>query len=456
MNDNIILNTDSYKIGHHPLYPDTCIYMQSYLESRCEKSQKLVYFGLQYIMKRYFEGIVVTENDVYEAYEFANKHFGRNDVFNLEGWLYIARDLGGKLPIRIYSLPEGTITHANRPLVVVESTDPKVFWIVNYIESILSKLWYSISVATNSYEIKKVLDKYTKLTSTKELNLFGLHDFGDRGVSSSETAGIGAMSNLVNFMGSDTISGILYAQKYYNTTAMVGYNIPATEHSVMTSHLNGNSELKALKLLLKTYPDGLIACVSDSYDIVKFIKQDVASLKNEILNRNGTLVIRPDSGDPVYTSRIVFNLLADIFGAETNSKGYWVLNPKVRIIYGDGVNKQTIEAILDNFYSHDISIDNIIFGSGGALLQRFNRDTYKFAFKTCFMKHLVGNKIVESPIFKQPYEFDMKGNYSKSYKTSKSGDLLSKYKDLKLVFENGCLVNECTFEEVRSLASAEF
>lgn len=452
---NLILLTDSYKQSHSKIYADGTTYMQSYFESRSSEDQEIVFFGLQYFLKEYLEGVRITEADVDEAREFARAHFGRDDVFDYDGWMYIVRELGGKLPVRIFALPEGTVTTSRTPLIIVESTDEKVFWVVNYLETLLSQIWYPTTVSTYSRGIKKTISKYLKKTSVLEggdfdgvLN-FRLHDFGFRGVSSVETSGVGGMAHLVNFLGTDTISAILFSNKYYKS-GVNAYSIPASEHSTMTSHGGRDGEVRAMERMLDQYPEGLIACVSDSYDIMNAIQNIWGGvLKDKVMSRNGTLVVRPDSGNPVQTTLNVFNALWDAFGGTFNSKGYRVLDSHVRMIQGDGIDAEMVELILKNFQLNKISTENIAFGSGGGLLQKHNRDTFKFAFK-CNRVIIDGNDV---DVRKSPMEFDDRGDYVQSFKYSKGGNLLEQYDGFELVFEDGNILSETTFDEVRKRAS---
>ena len=454
--DNIIKMTDSYKPSHSKLYKKGTTYMQSYLESRVpeEYGEKVMLFGLQYFIKEYLTGRIVSYGDVVKARNFFESHFGRDDVFDEEGWKHIVKRYDGRLPVKIYAQPEGKPLDTRTPLIVVESTDPQVFWLVNYLETILAQVWYPSTIATNSYNAKKTIRYYMKETSELEGEDlegalgFKLHDFGYRGVSSVETAGLGGMAHLVNFLGTDNLRGLEFADHYYGED-MAGFSIPASEHSTMTAWGGREGEADAMENMLDTYPDGLIACVSDSYDIIHAIKNIWGDqLKEKVLNRDGTLVVRPDSGDPIVATLKVFEALWEAFGGDVNSKGYRVLNSKVRMIQGDGIDLDMLETILDNFKRHNISAENITFGSGGGLLQKFNRDTFKFAFKC--------NQVItngeEMDVRKFPKEFDSDGNYVESNKFSKGGDLKST-EGLELVFENGYLVKEQKFEDVRNNAT---
>lgn len=450
---NPLLLTDSYKPSHSKIYPVGMTYMQSYFESRSPETQKIVVFGTQYILSL-IEGVFVTPEQVDEANEIFKAHFGRDDVFDYDGWMYIAKDLGGKLPVNVWALPEGTVVSGRFPIMVVESTDKKVPWVVNYLETVLSQMWYPITVATYSHTIKQTIYDFLKRTSTyDDTNIRGMlgfkcHDFGYRGVSSVETAAIGAAAHLINFMGTDTLAGIHLAREYYNEP-MAGFSIPASEHSTMT--IGGrDGEVRAMEQMLDRYPVGLIACVSDSYDIINAIENIWGKqLRDKVMSRNGTLVIRPDSGDPVMTTHRVFESMWNTFGGTVNSKGFRVLDDHVRLIQGDGIDKDTIYDILRNFELNGIAAENIAFGSGGSLLQKHNRDTYKFAFKC----NQVIVDDVQVDVAKSPMEFTATGEYVKSFKYSKSGDLI-KGSDMQKVFSNGNIVRTWTFTEIRNRADS--
>jgi nicotinamide phosphoribosyltransferase len=261
------------------------------------------------------------------------------------------------------------------------------------------KVWYPTTVATLSREIKKIIKGFLERTGDPALLPFKLHDFGYRGVSSEETAAIGAAAHLLNFLGTDTVAGILMLREHYYAKGMPGASIPASEHSTMTAWGKGN-ELEAYRNMLSAYPEGPVACVSDSYNIYNACEKLWGELlKPDVVKRKGTLIIRPDSGDPINVLTRVFEILGEKFGYETNSKGYRVLPPCVRVIQGDGVNMFTIQNMLFHLAKfHGWSADNIAFGMGGALLQQLNRDTQKFAFK-CSAAQVNGEW---RPVFKDP------------------------------------------------------
>jgi nicotinamide phosphoribosyltransferase len=327
-------------------------------------------------------------------------------------------------------------------------------------------VWYPITVGTLSREIKKVLVSYLEKTTSynqdeiKGIVSFMLHDFGFRGVSSVESSAIGGSAHIVNFLGTDTVSAILMAQEFYNTENPLAFSIPASEHSTITSWTEP-FEVKAMENMLDSFPTGLVACVSDSFDIIRACRDYWGtSLRDKIINRDGRLVIRPDSGDPVQTLKQVFNILWDKFGGVINDKGFKVLDPHIRVIQGDGVNYESIIEILDMMVDEKFSTENIAFGMGGALLQKVDRDTQKFAFK-CSSITIDGKDI---DIRKNPIEIDEYGNRVSSFKKSKGGRLklingqtvehsIDEIGDEMIeVFKNGLMTKEYTFEEVRERA----
>lgn len=381
--DNFLLRTDSYKLTHWKQYPSNAEKVYSYLESRghdANGADETVFFGLQYYLHRYMSGSVFTRSDIESANEFAKQHFG-SDHFNYNGWMRLLEKHEGRLPLRIRAVPEGMVVPTGNVLMTIENTDPEFPWLTNYVESLLLKLWYPITVATRSREVKKIIKSYLELTGDPTLLPFKLHDFGYRGVSSEESASIGGSAHLTSFLGSDTLAGIELLQKYYNPSSFPGFSVPASEHSTMTSWGEAH-EVDAMKNMLEKYPTGLVSVVSDSYDIFNACANLWGTvLKDQVLKRDGVLVIRPDSGDPTPTIMKIFSILDEKFACPRNEKGYKVLDAHVRLIQGDGVNQSSIRRILDTMKWQSWSADNIAFGMGGGLLQQVDRDTQKFAFK---------------------------------------------------------------------------
>lgn len=375
---SIILNTDSYKVSMFKQYPAGTTGVYSYIESRGGRYDRTVMFGLQAFIKEYLLE-PITQADIDVADEILTAH---GEPFNRAGWQYILDTHKGYLPVVIRAVPEGTVVPVKNVLATIENTDPECFWLTTYLETaLLRAVWYPTTVATQSYTIKRVILDYLEKTGDPSLIDFKLHDFGARGVSSLESAGVGGAAHLVNFMGSDTVTGVLYAREYYNA-GVAGFSIPAAEHSTITSWGRDN-EVDAYRNMLNQFakPASIVAVVSDSYDVFNAAsKLWGEELRQQVIDSGATVVIRPDSGDPETVCRRLVQILHDKFGAVKNSKGFYVLN-NVRLIQGDGVNENTIRNILGSFMAYGYSADNIAFGMGGALLQQVDRDTQKFAMK---------------------------------------------------------------------------
>lgn len=380
IDDNVLLSTDSYKFSHFYQYPPGTSHVYSFFESRGGVFPEVVFFGLQYYLKRYLEGRVVTQERVDEARHLCRLHMGNNRLFNEEGWQHILRHHGGRLPVEIRAVPEGTVVPTSNVLMTIENTDPACWWLTNYLETLLSMIWYPCTVATQSRAMRRVILDALVKTGDPSLIDFKLHDFGFRGSTSTESAGIGGAAHLLSFKGTDTVAALRVAQAFYHEP-MAGFSIPAAEHSTITSWGREN-EVAAFRNMLEKFPTGLVAVVSDSYDIFAACRDLWGSeLKDKVMARDGTLVVRPDSGDPPQVVCEVLQLLAGKFGSTDNEKGFRVLNPRVRVIQGDGIDYQMLGAILDRMTGAGWSADNVAFGSGGGLLQKVNRDTQKFAFK---------------------------------------------------------------------------
>lgn len=463
MKYSLLFDTDSYKASHYLQYPPGAESIFSYIESRGGEYPETVFFGLQYYIKEYLTKVITVE-DVEKAAKFFKAH---GEPFNYEGWLYIAKDLKGKLPIRVRAVPEGTIVPTHNILVSIESTDPKVSWITSWVEtSMLRYCWYGTNVATRSYTIKQIIKTALNKSAddTAAEISFKLHDFGSRGVSSQESAMIGGAAHLVNFMGSDTVVGVLCANEYYNCD-MAGFSIPAAEHSSITSWGKDN-EVEAYRNMLKQFakPGALVACVSDSYDLWNAITNLWGTvLREEIIKSGAVVIIRPDSGNPPEVVLQSLKLLDEKFGHTVNSKGYKVLN-NVRVIQGDGINEHSIGDILYVALSAGYSASNIAFGMGGQLLQQHNRDTQKFAMK-CSSATINGKTI---DVFKDPVtdhgkvskagRLDLiltsyyQGPGRDQYETVKLKDNQISHPSsiMKIVFENGELLIDDTLDNIRA------
>ncbi len=385
---NPILDTDSYKLSHWVQYSENCDYLMSYLEARGGEFEECTLFGLQYLLHEYLSK-PITKEHVVEAANFAGAH---GEPFNYDGWMYVVEKCGGFMPVRIRAIPEGTVVPVKNAVLTIECFDKNCFWAVSWLETMLSRLWYPSTIATMSRESKKILKYYHDMSSDTTDTSFSLHDFGARGCATLEQSRLGGAAHLLSFMGSDTIEGIRLANHYYDCE-MAGFSIPASEHSTVSSW-GRDGEISFYKNYVKTFltdrqlPPGipkLAACVSDTYNVFEAVKFWCSPEMREALKASGgTLVIRPDSGEPVTTLTNIFKLLEKELGDEItiNSKGFKVLPSYLRVIQGDGIDRRSMEDILHNLVDNlRWSATNIAFGSGGGLLQKVNRDTQKWAFK---------------------------------------------------------------------------
>lgn len=452
---NIILCSDSYKVSHYRQYPAGTTRVFSFFESRGGRYPEVLFFGLQYLIKNFLLGQVVTEEKIQEAKQLFALHFGDSSMFNEEGWRHILEKHDGRLPIEIKAVREGTRVPVSNVLITVVNTDPKVPWLTNYVETLLVQAWYPITVATQSYFMKQTILKYLEETGTPEDIDFKLHDFGFRGSTSVESAGIGGAAHLVNFKGTDTIEALLVAKRFYDAT-MAGFSIPAAEHSTITSW-GKNREVDAFDNMLIQYPTGIFAAVSDSFNIFDACKKLWGTdLRDKVLERDGVLVIRPDSGDPLEVLPKVLRILGEQFGYTVNLKGYKVINPKVRVIQGDGIDYQSVGVILETLKQAGWSADNIAFGSGGGLLQQLNRDTQKFAFKCCAIEiNSVWSDVLKDPVTDAGKRSKAgrlaltksEGSYQTVIEENLNGENL-----LIPVFRNGELLVDQTFADIRKQA----
>lgn len=471
--------TDSYKVSHSPQYPKGTQHILSYLESRGGTWKETLFFGAQYMVAAYLAGVVCTGEQIAKDHIWFGAHFGNPNIYNVAGWRRIVSHHGGRLPLRICAVPEGTVVGTRNVLMTFENLDPELPWLTNYFETIGLHPWYPITVATGSYHMKKMWFRALERSGTPAAIGFKHHDFGFRGVETVESAAIGGAAHLVNFFGTDTLAALEMIQQYYSgrtpaeidamtpeayqafcSANMAGYSIPASEHSTITSW-GENHELDAFRNMLTQYPTGLVACVSDSWDIDRACKTLWGTeLRNNILARDGVLVVRPDSGDPYEVLPRILKHLADGLGHTVNSKGYKVLNDKVRVIQGDGIDFDTAEPILESVMDAGWSADNLAFGSGGGLLQKVNRDTQKMAIKCCHA--VIDGEGVD--VFKRPATDPSKNSKKGRLALVRNLDgtfgtvpleAASHYEggnQLRVIFENGEAKNQDLFSTIRKRA----
>ena len=458
MKTNMILNTDSYKTSHYLQYPPQTEFVSSYIESRGGDYEATLFFGLQMFIKRYLTQ-PFTQADIDEAEAILAAH---GEPFNKAGWQYILTEHNGFLPIEFQAVPEGSVLPTGNVLVQVVNTDPKVPWITSYVETaLLRAIWYATTVATRSRECRQIIKEAMEDTADSLEGLeLKLQDFGARGASSEESAGIGGAAHLINFIGTDTISGLLAARRFYNAE-MPGVSIPAAEHSTITCW-GRDAEADAYANMIEQFggDDRIFAVVSDSYDLFAAI-DDIwgEALKDKVETNGGTVVIRPDSGEPVEIVCETIQRLMKRFGYVENSKGFRELPPHVRVIQGDGISVETIRRILGMMKVRRLSAANITFGMGGELLQKLDRDTLKFAMKASAVR--VDGQWRD--VFKDPVTDS--GKRSKrgrlalvleagEYTTVREAELAERENLLQTVFRNGELLLETDFESIRQRAAA--
>ena len=456
--DNNIIRTDSYKASHFLGFPLDTQKMFSYFESRGGDYAASVFFGLQYYLKEYLSDRT-RWTDVDSAGSFFNLH---GEPFNHTGWSHIRSQHGGNLPVVIRAVKEGSVIPSGNVLMTIESTcecdDEPVFWLVNWLETMLVKVWYPTTVATRSYYSKLDIRGYLDQTSddpAAEIP-FKLHDFGGRGASSEETAEIGGMAHLVNFLGSDTVAGVWTANEFYGVSGgMAGFSIPAAEHATITAW-GKEREVDAYRNMLTQFakPGAMVAVVSDSYD-VRHAAEVLwgETLRQEVIDSGATVIVRPDSGDPPSTVLDVMQILDNKFGSTPNSKGYRVLNHNVRMIQGDGMDERMIRKVLDGVVGFGYSATNLAFGMGGGLLQDMTRDTGEFALK-CSQVRVSG---VDHDVWKEaPGKESKRGRLDliredRVYKTVPIPDGLAEHPESEMVtvFSDGLIRVDWTLDQVR-------
>ena len=457
-----ILYSDSYKLGHFNQYPTETKYISSYIESRgfanpFIKKPEVVHFGLQMFLHKLQE--TITKEKVEYVADLAEKH---GLPFNFYGWMDLVEL--GYLPLEIQALPEGTVIPIRTPQVQIKNTLPGFHWLTSYVEtSLLRSVWYPSTVATLSREIKKNIYDYLVKTADDPDSeiMFKLHDFGCRGASSFESAKIGGMAHLVNFMGTDTVPALIAGREYYHSD-MAGFSIPAMEHSTVTAWGHENDgETKAYRNMISNH--SMFSIVCDSYDMENAVRNIFGGFELKPLITRGEpypfkkLVVRPDSGDPIEVTLQVIEILGEKFGYTENSKGYKVLNPHVGIIQGDGVGYESITKILENYERHGWSASNIVFGMGGALLQQLNRDSLKYAQKANAIDFGDGWEPINKNPKTDPSKASKAGRVAvvdDEFETIQEDELNNgRRNNLVTVFKDGNILKTWTLDEVRYNAS---
>lgn len=490
---NPLLLTDFYKVHHTLMYPENTTMIYSNFtprKSRMPGVDKVVVFGTQHFIKKYLLGKFKIDfferplDEVLAEYRFA-VNVDTSHIEALHKLQY--------LPIRIKALKEGTLCPIGVPMLTIVNTKPEFYWLTNYIETLLScQLWQPVTSATIAHEYKKLLTRYAlETTGSAEFVNWQGHDFSMRGMSSVESAILSGMGHLTSFTGTDTIPAIYALKGSYNAMGLIGASVPATEHSVMCMG-EKETEDETFRRLMKLYPTGILSVVSDTWDLWKVLTKILPALKDEILARDGKLVVRPDSGDPVkiitgwnddevfdennhyklgditvtnISRKGVIELLWETFGGTVNEQGYKVLDPHIGAIYGDSITLERAEEICERLKAKGFASTNIVLGIGSFTYQYNTRDTFGFAMKATYGEvyhpKLSGGYTEGREIFKDPITDD-------GTKKSKKG-LLQVLRDngniichdqqewsdekeglLETVFEDGKLLGETTLDEIRA------
>jgi nicotinamide phosphoribosyltransferase len=455
---NPILNTDSYKLSHHLQYPPEVRAVTAYVEARGVSSRpEVVFFGLQMLLKDMLQR-PITRHDIQEAEEVAELH---GLPFNREGWLRILSRFGGYMPVRIEALPEGTVVRRGVPVAQITSTDPETAWITAYLDTaILRAIWYPSSVASNARRIRDLLlPAYEQTTDPDKVAIeTRVHDFGARSATSAEQAALGGAAHLLFFERTDTLGALLHARRYYGER-MAGFSIPASEHATMTAW-GPAREAEAFRTMLTRFaPYGAVSVVSDSYDIAQAVSETWGkTLHADVVNSGSMLIVRPDSGDPIDTPVQVMAQLAYAFGTTLNSKGYKVINNRVRVLQGDGVSPQDMTKILGRMEGFGFSADNIYFGVGSHLMQKVTRDSYSFAMKANAWADETGRW---HDMAKRPATMQEKGSKAgrqavveelAELAACRLDEIGNRRNHLVPVYEDGNLLQEWTLPDIRERA----
>ncbi len=484
MKMNPLMLIDFYKADHRRQYPEGTEMVYSNFtprKSRLAENDKLVFFGLQYFVKEYLikqwnEGFFnVPKAKVVTDYKRRMDNALGKDSIPIE---HIAElhDLG-YLPLIVKGLPEGTIVSPKIPVVTVYNTQPKFFWLTNYLESLMSAiLWKPATSATTAFQYRKTFNEFARSTVSDgniDFVYWQGHDFSFRGMSGIEDACMSAAGHLLSFYGTDTVPAIDFHELYYNANSdveLIGGSVPATEHSVMCMGTKDNEIETFERLISKLYPAGIVSIVSDTWDFWQVITGYLPKLKDHILARNGKVVIRPDSGDPVkiiigdknatpgspeYKGAI--ECMWETFGGTITEKGFKLLDSHIGLIYGDSITLQRQKDILNGLKEKGFASFNVVLGIGSYTYEYVTRDTFGFAMKATY-----GEVNGEGRnIFKDPKTDDGTKKSAKGLLAVHEVNGELKLKDectweeekqglLKTVFENGKIVNEQSLSEIRS------
>jgi len=474
--NNILLQTDVYKMGHMEQYAPGCNKVYSYLTARSDKNfDETVFFGLQYYIKRYLSTPITPEMGE-EFLTYRKMILGSNSE-EVATKIRALCQLG-YLPIEIKAVEEGTIMPVRNVLMTITNTHPDFYWVVGFMESLLLKLWYTITVATCSHQYRKIVNKYFNQTDEETMDAakdFQVHDFGYRGDASEEGAAISGVAHLLSFLGSDNVPALPCAVEFYNADingAPILLSVPASEHSVMCS-FGREDEIGAFRHMLDLYPTGIVSIVSDTFDVYTVLTDFAETLKEVILARDGKVVFRPDSGNPEYIIcgnpeavegsnewKGAIRLLDEKFGSSVNSKGYKVLNPKVGLIYGDGMYIERYIRTLERLKEMGYAASNLVIGVGG-ILRNYSRDTLGFAIKATYVEVNGEPREIEKDPITDRKKKSHKGLLSllkegNEYLTKDQCNVEEEANSLlKVVYRDGKLMRETNLAAIRTLVKEQ-
>lgn len=477
---NPLLLTDGYKVDHRRQYPDgtTLVYSNwTPRKSRIEGVDEVVFFGLQYFIKKYiledFETFFFKQPKDKVLAEYSrriNNYLGENQV----GTKHIEdlHDLG-YIPMVIKALPEGVAVPVRVPMFTMYNTLPEFFWLTNYFETLVSAvIWMPCTSATIAKQYRTVLDMYARETSSiPEFVDWQGHDFSMRGMAAIEAGVCSASGHLLSFTGTDTIPAINLLEQYYNADSdkeLIGGSVAATEHSVMCMGTTEGELETFRRLIMEVYPKGIVSIVSDTWDLWKVLTEYLPKLKDEIADREGKVVIRPDSGDPVdiicgnpngkndNEKKGVIELLWETFGGAVNAKGYKELIPQIGAIYGDSITVERAVQICERLKQKGFASTNVVLGIGSYTYQYNTRDTFGFAMKATYGEVSgVGREIFKDPVTDDGTKKSAKGLMKielqdGSYKLIDQVNWESERQgELREVFRDGKLLIDQTLAEIR-------
>lgn len=488
---NPLLLTDGYKTGHHQQYPQGTELVYSNFTPRSNKyapngADHVVVFGTQMVFQQIHE---VFERDFFsqpkeivcgemerELSLYLNTDY---DVSHFEA----LHDLG-YLPIEVKSLEEGTRAPIRVPVMTIKNTHPEFYWITNYLETIISNLlWKPMTSATIAHEYRKILTKWQEKTDKERAWFIDWqgHDFSMRGMDSIEAVISSGLGHLTSFSGSDSLPAIYGARRFYGETEFVSGSVNATEHSVMCAGTK-EDEVGTFKNLMDTYPTGILSVVSDTWDLWEVVTNHVVKLKDQIMSRDGKLVIRPDSGDPAdilcgYNTldefelkekkinvdynhpsyKGVIELLWETFGGTVNEQGYKVLDDHIGAIYGDSITLERADEICQRLESKGFASTNVVLGIGSYTYQFNTRDSFGFAMKATYVEvNGEGREIFKDPVTDNGMKKSARGLLYVG--KSENGeyyleDQVTKEREregmLKVIYKDGNFENVTTLKEIR-------